>query len=122
MARQRRSRYLLLAFALGLWGCASLEAADWAERGSRAIDQGRFDQAIADLERAVALAPEAAPLHNNLGVAYLAAGRAGEARQAFEQAVALDCDHEPAQRNLRSLGPPTGAVASGPEPPAPAGP
>ena len=114
MPLPRLRHVLLIALALAGAGCASFQAAQWAERGSRAIDEGRFVQAITDLERAVALAPEAAPLHNHLGVAYLGAGRKAEARQAFEQAVALDCDHQPAQRNLRALGPPAGAVASGP--------
>ncbi len=98
---------LLLALALtalaGVGGCASLEAARHAERGSQAIDAGEPLRAIAELEKAVALEPRAAPLHNNLGIAYLAAGRVEDARRAFERAVALDCSHEPAQRNLRAL-------------------
>lgn len=97
-------------------GCASFEAAQLAERGSLAIDRGDAVQAIADLEAAVALQPEAAPIVNNLGVAYLAGGRPADALRAFERAVELDCSHEPAQRNLRALRGPEmpGAVASGP--------
>ena len=104
---------LLLAGGLG---CASFEAARLAERGSAAIERGDAARAIADLEAAVALQPEAAPIVNNLGVAYLAGGRRADALRAFERAVALDCSHEPAQRNLRALRGPDapGAVASGP--------
>ena len=104
---QARCPVLLLALALAALasagGCASLEAARHAERGSQAIDAGDPLRAIAELEKAVALEPRAAALHNNLGIAYLAAGRVADARRSFERAVALDCGHEPAQRNLRAL-------------------
>lgn len=93
---------LALGAAAGL-GCASLEGAWRFRSGSEALDRGEIQQAVTELERAVRLTPGAAPVHNNLGVAYLAAGRTAEAERAFERAVALDCSHQPAQRNLHAL-------------------
>jgi len=45
--------------------------------------------AIRHLERAVDLAPETLAHHLELGFAYLAAGRSGDAREAFERGLAL---------------------------------
>lgn len=100
----RRLLPLLLALgAVAGLGCATLEGAWRFRSGSEALDRGEIQQAVAELERAARLAPGAAPVLNNLGVAYLAAGRTAEAERAFERAVALDCGHQPAQRNLRAL-------------------
>jgi tetratricopeptide (TPR) repeat protein len=46
-------------------------------------------KAVEHLERAVALAPQVAPHHLELGFAYLAAGRPGDARAAFNRGLAL---------------------------------
>lgn len=50
-----------------------------------------------------ALAPANARAWNNLGWAYLLAGRKAEARQAFQRTLQLEPDHLQAQRNLRHL-------------------
>ncbi len=54
-----------------------------------------------ELERAVALAPEASEVQNHLGLAYQAAGRGRDAELAFRRAVALDCGNAAAVENLR---------------------
>ncbi len=94
-------------------GCTTMKAVRLADRGSAAIDRGDTQAAISDLETAVQLMPESAAIVNNLGVAYLAAGRKNAALAAFERAVVLDCDHEPAQRNLKALRDDPAAIASG---------
>jgi tetratricopeptide (TPR) repeat protein len=48
-----------------------------------------LDEAIAQLQRAVALAPARVPHHLELGFAYLAAGRKPEARASFTAGLAL---------------------------------
>ncbi len=53
------------------------------------------------LEAAAERVPHASEVHNHLGLAYQAAGRPGDARRAFERAVALDCDDRAARENLR---------------------
>src|SRR5262245_65839227 len=91
-----------VALILGLGGCASLEAARLYHSGTAALDAGQAERAIADLERAGELAPQASEVQNHLGLAYAAAGRPGDAERAFRRAVALDCDNAAAQENLRA--------------------
>jgi Flp pilus assembly protein TadD len=92
---------LLLALA-GLLGCASLEAARLYRSGTAALDAGRPERAIVDLERAGQLAPQASEVQNHLGLAYAAAGRPDDAERAFRRAVELDCENVAAQENLRA--------------------
>lgn len=54
------------------------------------IGIGETDKAIATLERGVATFPGAAPLHFQLGKAYVAKGDLGSANASFTQAVKLD--------------------------------
>jgi Flp pilus assembly protein TadD len=93
---------LLLAAALGATGCASFRGARLYGSGSRALDRGDAAAAIADLERAAALVPQASEIQNHLGLAYTRAGRDAEALAAFQRAVALDCDNQAARQNLRA--------------------
>ncbi|QIK36807.1 tetratricopeptide repeat protein [Caldichromatium japonicum] len=62
--------------------------------------QGREEEALAALERAIALAPQAAEPHNNRAVALKALGRLAEALAAVEQALALHPDY-PEAHNTR---------------------
>ena len=100
----RPARFAALALALLLSGsaCATYRASRLYESGTRALDRGDASAALADLERAAALVPEASEIQNHLGLAYAEAGRHGEALEAFRRAVALDCDNQAAQHNLRA--------------------
>jgi Flp pilus assembly protein TadD len=91
---------LLLLFASG---CTTFEGARLYSRGTAALEAGRTESAVADLERAAELVPEASEVQNHLGIAYQAAGRDAEAVRAFERAVALDCDNAAAQINLERI-------------------
>jgi Flp pilus assembly protein TadD len=94
-------RVLALAWlALAAAGCASFQAARLYERGSAALGRGDAQAAIADLERAADLAPQASEVQNHLGLAYAAAGRHADAAAAFHRAVDLDCGNAAAQENL----------------------
>lgn len=90
---------LLLSLSLAL-GCATVRGADFYQSGTAALEAGDSSQAIRDLEAAARLLPEASEIRNHLGLAYELAGREAEALGAFRQAVALDCDNQPAQHNL----------------------
>jgi Flp pilus assembly protein TadD len=81
-------------------GCASYEGSRLYGSGTRALDRGDPQRAIADLERAAELVPEASAVQNHLGLAYAAAGRDEEALAAFHRAVELDCNNAAAQANL----------------------
>jgi Flp pilus assembly protein TadD len=93
-------RALLTLLVSALLGCAAVEGHRHFEAGNAALDQGDATLAVAELERAAALVPEASEVQNHLGLAYAAAGRDTEARAAFERAVALDCDNRAAVENL----------------------
>jgi len=85
---------------LAIAGCSSLEGARLYRSGTAALDVGRPDRAVEDLERAAVLVPHASEIQNHLGLAYEELGRPEAARRAFERAVELDCDNEAAQENL----------------------
>ena len=82
-------------------GCSSFRAARLYQSGTSALDRGYSTQAIAELERAAELSPEASEVQNHLGLAYQAAGRGTDAELAFRRAVALDCGNAAAVENLR---------------------
>ena len=90
----------LCAVVLAL-GCSSFRAARLYQSGTSALDRGDSRQAIAELERAAELAPEASEVQNHLGLAYQAAGRKSDAELAFRRAVVLDCENTAAVENLR---------------------
>ena len=73
-----------------------------------------FESAVVALRRAVALAPERAPLLNNLGYALLLAGRSDEARRMLRLTLAVDPTHELARRNLGHIDQAPTAVADRP--------
>lgn len=89
----------LLALLLGT-GCAAYRGAQLYRSGSRALERGEAETAIADLERAAQLVPHASEVQNHLGLAYDLAGRHADARAAYARAVELDCDNAAASRNL----------------------
>lgn len=94
------TRWAALALLL-LGGCASLEGAQLYQSGTDALDRGDATRAVADLERAAELVPQASEIQNHLGLAYAASGRDADALTAFRRAVELDCDNEAAVENLR---------------------
>lgn len=52
--------------------------------------RGMLPQAVADLEHALALSPQYAPVHFELGWIYFRQGRADDAMAQFDQAIAID--------------------------------
>lgn len=96
-----------LALALGLaaaaLGCTTFHGAELYDEGSAALDRGDTATAIARLEEAARLVPQASEIQNHLGLAYQQAGRPADARAAFQRAVDLDCENEAAQTNLRAV-------------------
>src|SRR5215210_2172342 len=66
--------------------------------GVLAHQRGRSDEAVALIERSVALEPEQADWHSNLGIVLQHRLRLDEAIAAYRRAIALD----PAQANAHS--------------------
>lgn len=112
------ARIAILLAALALAGCASFRGARLYDSGTRALERGESARAIADLEQAAVLVPQASEVHNHLGLAYLQAERREEALAAFRHAVALDCDNQAAQQNLHAAEARASAEAARNEPPA----
>ncbi len=92
---------LTLCVALVMPGCSSFRGARLYLSGTQALDRGEAVVAIAELERAAELLPDASEVQNHLGLAYQAAGRERDAELAFRRAVALDCTNAAAAENLR---------------------
>ena len=61
---------------------------------------GRIGQAITRYKRALALRPDYADAHNNLGVAFVAQGRILDAISHYKRAIGLNPDHRNAHSNL----------------------
>jgi tetratricopeptide (TPR) repeat protein len=102
---------LLLALAWTLLGLPGLVSRGWAEETT--IDQvyakalkdyyaGRYQGAIAGLERLLAIPLHHQDLYYNLGCAYYRAGKLGPAIYSFERTLALEPSAEDAQFNLRT--------------------
>jgi len=64
-------------------------AVAYETRGTRALDEGRWTEAIALFREGLAVAPRDATLHQNLGTALLLGGDAAGARAAFAEALRL---------------------------------
>lgn len=92
----------LLGTALLGAGCAGWRGARLYSSGTHALEHGHITQAVGDLEEAAQLMPQSSEVYNHLGIAYTQAGRADDARIAFERAVELDCSNVAAQRNLEA--------------------
>ena len=86
----------------------------FASAAARAA-QGRAEEAIAIYGQALALRPDSAPAHNNLGIAYRALNRFAEAAAQFKAAIAHDPQLAEVHNNLAgvlvTLGQTDGAIA-----------
>jgi tetratricopeptide (TPR) repeat protein len=70
------------------------------DRGLELIHGGKLDEAVVLIRQGLALAPHAADLHRNLGVALARLGRLDEAIEHFQQAASLEPDCVDHYRNL----------------------
>jgi len=80
-----------------LVSCAMTEAMKHFGEGTRALERGDWETAIAELEKARELDPKTSTVRNNLAVAYGAIGRTEESWWEVRQAVLLD------ERNVYAL-------------------
>lgn len=71
--------------------------------GVIADQQGRHEDAVALIRRAIARSPQAAAFHGNLGTALLALGDMAAAEEAYRQALALDPFYVEAHVNYGNL-------------------
>jgi tetratricopeptide (TPR) repeat protein len=92
-------------------------ADDHIDRGVEYVEQGEYDEAVAEFQAAIELDPDDAGAHRNLGTAYLEQGKYEEAAAAYEKAIELDPDFGEAYGDLAgayfNLGKLAEAVAAG---------
>jgi protein O-GlcNAc transferase len=68
------------------------DAESWNRRGLTLCGMRRFDQAVQDFDRAIAINPGFAEAHCNKGKALATLGRAAEALPVFDRAIAIEPD------------------------------
>jgi Tfp pilus assembly protein PilF len=71
---------------------ATGDAAALVNRGARLAYEQRFDEALADFDSAIALAPDLVEAHLNRGIALFYLGRIDEAVSSYDGALALEPD------------------------------
>ncbi len=104
----RATFFLVLSIPLVSAGCRftpirEIRGARHYAEGTRALGASDPARAVAELELAAELVPEASEIQNHLGLAYWSEGRPENARAAFERALELDCGNEAARLNLDNL-------------------
>ena len=103
VARLGNTRSLVLTVLVVVCAsCTSLRGGRLYQSGTEALDAGQPRAAVARLEEAARLLPQASAVENHLGLAYQELGRRDDAVRAFERALVLDCDNAAADRNLRA--------------------
>jgi tetratricopeptide (TPR) repeat protein len=73
------------------------------DRGVESDRKGKRDEAIHHYEKAVSLAPDFYPAHNNLGADYLSKSDLKSAQAQFEEAIKLNRSDAEAHLNLASV-------------------
>ena len=63
-------------------------------------EQGKHDQSIASYQKAIAINPDLALAHNNLGIAYGEQGKYDLAIKSYQKAIAIKPDYTKAHNNL----------------------
>ena len=80
------------------------------------LKQGRNEEAVALIERSLALAADRADYYNNLGITFQSTGRLDQAIDAYRRAIAIDPRNANAYNNLgvllRTTGKPSEAEAA----------
>ena len=80
--------------------CTSDNGIAHAKLGIAFHDQGRLDEAITELQKAVAISPEDAEPHYNLGNAFLQQGRLDDATVHYQKALTINPEDADAHNNL----------------------
>ena len=107
---QARVQAAIMILLVGgfLGGCQSAPLRAWQgaqhfAAGDAALEREDPQAAIRELTLAATLVPHASEIQNHLGLAYWKAGDQVAAVRAFEAALAIDCDNQPARVNLEHL-------------------
>jgi len=98
-------QYLDLSARLAFRGARLYKDSPWGHRflGDLLFQRDRWDDAVREYLKALAIAPKQSGLHTSLGQAYLHAGKLAEAESAFHQELQLDSQNELAWLGLANL-------------------
>jgi Flp pilus assembly protein TadD len=93
---------LLLAFSVGfnLLASAIYHSGYHSKLGSLLLERGQVNEAIAHLQKALALQPDDAGLHINLGIALAGKGQTDNAIRLYREALRLEPDYADAHNGL----------------------
>ena len=80
--------------------CTSGNSVAHSKLGHALHDQGRLDEAVAQLEKALEINPGDAEFHYNLGNAFLQQGHVEEAIARYQKALEINPDYAEAHNNL----------------------
>ena len=80
--------------------CTSGNSVAHSKLGHAFHDQGRMDEAIAQLEKALEINPDDAEFHYNLGNAFLQQGHVDEAIARYQKALEINPNYAEAHNNL----------------------
>jgi superkiller protein 3 len=87
-------------------------AAQQNARGAALLKDGKFEEAVAELQKAADAAPTSAVVQSNLAYAYDRQGRTEEAVAAYRKALELDPKNTIVRNNLANLYSKQGQVSS----------
>jgi tetratricopeptide (TPR) repeat protein len=90
--------------AVGFWKSLPRISASYTKAGSEHRANKRHTEALADLERAVALDPDSAEAHYQLGGAHADLHNYDKARTGLARAIELDANHVRATLDLARIG------------------
>ena len=93
---------LLIGVARGQEG-PSDEAVERNNRGAALLQQGKLEQAVAEFQQAVEMAPKSVVVQANLAFAYERQGRTDEAIAAYRKVLELEPGNVLARNNLGNL-------------------
>jgi tetratricopeptide (TPR) repeat protein len=80
----------ILFFTVGVaWGET---AEEWLKKGNKAYDAKNYDEAISMYKKAIAINPDLAEPHANLGAVYAKKGMLDEAIAEYKKAIAINPD------------------------------
>lgn len=71
-----------------------------AQEGVKLLDQGKYDEAIAEFQKVLQSDPNLAPVHYNLGVAYERKNQPADAQAQYQEAIRLKPDFGEAYLSL----------------------
>ncbi len=82
---------------------AAAAAAQQNARGAALLKEGKFEEAVAELQKAAEAAPKSAVIQSNLAYAYDRQGKTDEAVAAYRKALELDPGNTIVRNNLANI-------------------